>query len=66
MKHKDEIIIDLLMIVPCMREPSGLSKFNETEERLNGNYMGFLFHMIQRDVKLQLGIKLIVQPQDRR
>lgn len=66
MKLKDEIIIDLFMIVPCMREPSGLSKFNEPEERLNGNYMGFLFHMIQRDAKLQPGIKLIVQPEDRR
>lgn len=66
MKHKDEIIIDFLMIVPCMRETSGLNKFNEREERLNGNYMGFLFHMIQRDVKLQASIKLIVQPEDRR
>ena len=43
MKHKGEIIIDFLVIVPCMGEALRSQKFNEHEERLSDNYMGLLF-----------------------
>lgn len=40
-EHEDEIIVDMLVIVPCIMEVLR-SQFNECEERLNINGMGLL------------------------
>lgn len=51
-EHKDEIIVDMLVVVPCIMGVLR-SQFNECEGRLNINGMGLLSVIVQRDDKLE-------------
>lgn len=52
-EHKDEIIVDMLVIVPCMMGVLR-SQFSECEERLNINGMGLLSVIVQEMISLRL------------